>query len=365
MIATGAASPNVGARRTDTSYARPDALLTGSDDRPFIYLDLNHWIALAKAAVGHRDGHRHRDALDRLRAADAVFPLSAAHYMEMAGIKDPRQRHDVAAVMEELSGFVCLMPRTVVIRAEIDASIRRLVPDLKRLHEPIPILGLGVLQAFGRSGGLRVKSPEGDVTERVRRDWDGGPDAFDAWASGGERQLDRSVLCGPTDREAPDLEKLGWNPTYARRIAEERAQAERDHAKRLDGEPHWRRGRLRDIVSARYLTGDAEDALNEVMREHGIRLATVLTAPDLARSFTDSMPAGDVWISLVTAAHRNAQTIWTPNDIFDLDAMTIAVAYSDAVVTDRHARHMLSASGLPSRLDTEVFATLDELVDWL
>jgi hypothetical protein len=67
----------------------------------------------------------------------------------------------------------------------------------------------------------------------------------------------------------------------------------------------------------------------------------------------------------VTAAHRNAQTSWTSNDIFDLDALSIAVPCCDAVVTERHARHMLSAAGLPRRLGTEALATLDELVAWL
>lgn len=223
MTSVGATYVRAGAHRTDTDYAWPDALQPREHDRHSVYLDLNHWIALAKAEVGHPDGHRHRDALKALRAADAIFPLSAAHYMEMAGIRDPRQRHDIASVMEKLSGFICLMPRTVVIRAEIDAAIRSAVPGLKRLHAPIPVLGLGVLQAFGRNGGLQVKSPEGDVTERVRRDWEGGPEAFDAWSADAERRLDRAVLRGPSDREAPDLERLGWDPTYARRIAEDRA----------------------------------------------------------------------------------------------------------------------------------------------
>lgn len=180
-----------------------------------------------------------------------------------------------------------------------------------------------------------------------------------------ERTLDRGVLRGPTDEEAPELERLGWDPTYARRIAEERAHQERDQAQRLDTDPHWRRSRLRDTVAARYLINDAEDALNDVLNEHKVRLANIATTPELARRFTDSMPGGDVWISLVTAAHRNAQTKWTSNDIFDFDALTVAVPYCDAVVTERHARHLLSAAGLPKRLGAEVFATLDELVAWL
>lgn len=34
--------------------------LTG---RPIVYLDLNHWISLAKAAAGHADGDAFKDIL--------------------------------------------------------------------------------------------------------------------------------------------------------------------------------------------------------------------------------------------------------------------------------------------------------------
>ena len=42
------------------SLKRP---LTG---RPVVYLDLNHWISLAEAAVGHEQGESFKDALDRV-----------------------------------------------------------------------------------------------------------------------------------------------------------------------------------------------------------------------------------------------------------------------------------------------------------
>jgi hypothetical protein len=331
-------------------------------DVPVVYLDLNHWISLAKAATGHRDGARYREPLEALRGASAVFPLSAAHYMEMAGISDPRQRHDVAAVMEELSDFTCLMSNSVVMRVEVDAAVRRLVPGLRRLHAPTPLLGRGVLQAFGMQGGLRIKSSDGDVTNETRLRFREGPEAFDEWRADAERQLDRGVLRGPTDDEVPELETLGWDPTAARRVAVQRVQQEREQAERLDDHPSWRRGRLRDLVAVRYLITDADAALNEVLGQHGLRISDVADEPQAARTFTDSMPSGDVWISLVTAAHRNPQTQWTTNDIFDIDALSVAVPYCDIVVTENHARSVLHAAGVPDRLRTDVFATLDDLM---
>lgn len=66
-------------------------------------------------------------------------------------------------------------------------------------------------------------------------------------------------------------------------------------------------------------------------------------------------------VSLTVAAHRNPQTKWTGNDMFDIDALSVAVPYCDLVVTERHARHVLEVSGAPGRCGTTAMATLAEL----
>jgi hypothetical protein len=73
------------------------------------------------------------------------------------------------------------------------------------------------------------------------------------------------------------------------------------------------------------------------------------------------MPSGDVSETLITAAHRNPQKQWTANDIFDIDALSVAVPYCQVVVTERHAGRTLPVAGLPARLGTDVLATLDDL----
>ncbi|MDQ3887086.1 MAG: hypothetical protein M3308_08825 [Actinomycetota bacterium] len=49
--------------------------------------------------------------------------MSSTHYMEMINIRDPRQRRDIARVMEELSGFAALQPRDLIFRHELDAVL--------------------------------------------------------------------------------------------------------------------------------------------------------------------------------------------------------------------------------------------------
>jgi hypothetical protein len=153
----------------------------------------------------------------------------------------------------------------------------------------------------------------------------------------------------------------GWDPTVTRRIAEDRAQSERELAQRLIAEPEYR-DRVRDVVSARYMAVELIDVLKEAVDAHGLDFAEIVDDIDTARRLTDSMPSGDGWISLLTAVHRNPQSRWQPNDIFDFDALSVAIPYCDVVVTDRHACRLANAARLPQRLGTKVIPTLDQLV---
>ena len=352
-----------GLDRSQTQHAWPASLVRSKGAKPVIYLDMNHWIFLAQAATGHANGGRYQKALGALReaAGSVVIPLASVHYMEMEGNRNARQRADLTELMEELSDFTCIMPRSAVLQVEIDAALAQIFGTQLRFATA-SLLGCGVLQAFGRRGGLRIHSEkEGDVTARARQEWPGGPAAFDAWSRDGDLQLTRAVLRGPGDGEVPDMRARGWDPTVARRIAEDRAQSERELVQQLIARPEYR-DRLRDVVSGRYLALELIDLFTEALDAHGLKLAGLVENIDNARRLTDSMPSGDAWISLLSAAHQNPESHWRPNDIFDFDALSVAIPYCDVVVTDRHACSLANAARLPSRLDTKVIATLDELL---
>jgi hypothetical protein len=347
-----------------TQYAWPPSLLRSKGEVPLVYLDMNQWIYLAQAATGHANGKRYQKALDALRqsAGRVMIPLASVHYMELEGNRHAARRSDLATLMEELSGFVCVLPRSSIAQVELDAALAQFLGTSYRFSEA-PLLGWGVLQALGRRGGLTVHSEdEGDVTSRVRQDWPGGPAAFDAWSRDRDLQLTRAVLRGPmSETDVAEMRARGWDPTVARRIAEDRAQSERELVHRLVAEPEYR-GRLRDVVSARYLALELVDVLKEAVEARGLDLAELIDDIDEARQLTDSTPSGDAWISMLTAAHRNPESPWRPNDIFDFDALSVAIPYCDVVVTDRHACSLANAARLPNRLGTKVIATLDELV---
>jgi len=83
------------------------------------------------------------------------------------------------------------------------------------------------------------------------------------------------------------------------------------------------------------------------------------------RTFLGSMPHMQVAISVKTRYHKNPRHKWTPNDISDIDAVSVAYAYCEAVFPDKAARAALLNSKELRGLGTFVPRRPQELVEWL
>jgi hypothetical protein len=349
-----------------TERAEPEMELPPQIDRNFdgqraVYLDLNHWIHLARVARGQSTPPGYPELLTAARQArtarTALFPLSQTHYMEMSGIADPRQRRNVAAIMEELSEIHVLLGRTTVMRLEMDAALDRL-QGVPTPAGTVPLLGRTGLWAYGRNGRLRLAVGGLDLTEYVQ-----GQEWFRLF----EREFERRMLEGPSDAEDALLRQTTeYNPEAVHAIAEQRAEQERAQAARIDEDPKWRRGRLRDLVSARELAAEWLDLYTNRVIARGTSLDDLFGPNGEAiRGFVDGMPSNSVVISLKTAYHRNQQHQWRVNDIHDIDALAIAVPYCDAVLTDKAARNAIVTMKVDRRAATFMPRTPGELALWL
>lgn len=340
----------------------PRLLKLPSDSVNVVYLDLNHWIYLAQASVGHSKGSSFARALEACRVArsagTALFVLSGTHYIEMLKIENPAQRRAIADVMEELTDFAALASRVVVMELELTAMLDRFASEPSPLPM-IPLIGRGVRHAFGRQTGLKIMGPSGDETDRVRERV--GAMAFDDRVDQANLLLERFVLRGPTDNEVENLREAGWNPEAVKQVAERRAAEERDQTLRLDGEGPWRHSRLRDVVSVRELFIEFQEILPRALEERGLVLSDVISDRQSARAFIRAMPSTDVSIELKTAWHRNRDKPWTANDIYDIDAMSLAVPYCDVVVTEKACHHALEAACLGKRMHTALLRNLEDL----
>jgi hypothetical protein len=77
------------------------------------------------------------------------------------------------------------------------------------------------------------------------------------------------------------------------------------------------------------------------------------------------MPHTQVAISVKTQMHKNPRHRWTPNDLSDVDAVSVAYAYCDAVFPDKAMRHALATSKELGVLGTFVPRRAAEMKDWI
>jgi len=346
------------------SFVWPRLLKPPPGDILFVYFDLNHWIGLAKALTGHPQGKDFLGVLDACRAAlfqgTAAFVLSGTIYAEMLKIKDPAQRLDLAHVMEELTDFSTLISREVVMECEISAML----DPVAKLPSPlpnVPLVGRGVRHAYGLSSGIGIVNASGeDASDEFHAELGDAP--FERTMEEMFVKAERSMLRGPSDQEEDQaLRAIGYLPEGPRGVMENRAEQERNFKTRLDADPHWRRGRLRDLVSYRELEIEFQHMLPRALHERGLVLEDLIMDDESARVFVCSMPTTKVAIEIKTAWHRNGQRNWTVNDIDDIDAMALAVPYCDVVVTEKACRHILTVAGLPERMGTAILDKLSEL----
>lgn len=368
----GGMFPRAGAppiSRPPIEYNWPPTLVISERPPKLVYLDLNHWVALAKALSGHRDGAPFREALaacvDAVDRRAAVFPLADAIYYEVSRIASLRQRRDLAEAMRRVSGYAVVTSRSVIADHEVEALLDRVVGPRPEPVVPVAYLDWGVARAFGKVGGFRIVDEETgqDMTERVRSIHPLGPEGFDAVLADAELQLNRQVIEGPTTREdEADLRRRGYNPYAAHEVALRRLRQELDQVARLDAEPEWRRGRTRDLIAAREVIIELQAKIERALIARGTDGRMLFLAYEAARAAFDAMPSYDVAVTMKVEYHRDPSHVWRVNDIHDIDALGSTLPYCDIVVTDKAAASHARRTGLADRLGTTVLSRLDDLI---
>ena len=337
---------------------------------PLVYLDLNTIIYIARALSG--DTKVRESYVDLYMAARrakfeqrAMFPLSGEHLWEISKITDPKQRGDLADILETLSDYNYLLGRTVIAELEFEAGMAKIIgEDVSAKSVPLvrPTFG----QAFGWVGGVRIRnSAGGDGSDAVRAQM---TDAdFDKLMARINYEMERRMLRGPSDE---DLVALRADPNFQPEVAiegqKQRVQWELDTERVLRENPKWRRGRLRDVICAREIAHEWMDMYTRMRidrRKAG--MPDFDPSDDEMRLFMGSMPHTQVAISLKTRYHKNPLHKWTVNDIVDIDAISVAYAYCEAVFPDKAVRAALQNSKELRTIGTFVPRRPEELTEWL
>ena len=339
---------------------------------PLVYLDLNHLIGLAQVTTGAKSATVEYTEL--LKCAERAVQerrvkivLSGDHLFEVLAIRDPKQRRNIAEIAEALSDFHYFLGRSDIARLELQAGIDAVL----RAHVPeptyLPLIGPSFGWAFGMRGGLRIvdEITGADASVAARRDM-GGAD-YDALVMRMNRELEFAILSGPADDEIALLRANGYAPEAAHEAQRSQLALEVDRSELLARNPALRTGRLRDLVTGWELVHEWLDLINDVNAGR-LRSGQVSLEPDdtdAGRRIFAGMPHVQVAVSMKTRYHRNPRHTWTTNDPVDIDALSVAYAYCDVVLTDKAARAALADSSELRRIGTYLPRTPGELSRWL
>lgn len=307
--------------------------VTGTDDAPppgipIVYLDQNHWVALAQHewAPHKLDEVRRRAAgtlIDLARSGQIILPLSSAHLGETMPIDGRRRRH-LAGIMLELSRGWHMRSPVRVRHAELLAALVGSAP---------------------RARGVFTLEPHGMFVEDLERT--------------------RAPESASPDFGAVFTRMTAVSAVYSALIADERVDMSAGHAT----VSAWAAAHQRAATGLRG-QGASKAAVREATHQHLI--ADLQSEAEFATAntpySTDELVA---WLATASAAdflampylgryehvllHRiaNADDRWEGNDFNDMHALACAAGYADVVIGEKKMTGFLKRGA--SRLTTGAF----------
>jgi hypothetical protein len=340
----------------------PAALKRPESPPPVLFLDLNHWIELARADAG-KGAPAHVRLLATLRravTADAVtIVLTSGLYREIIKIKDPKQRQSLTNLIAELSGPRYLPGLTDIFLAELSTALDATTGTTGTRYQQFDLVGTSALHALGKVGGLRVI--DGDGVDRTAEYLTNTP-GFAARFADANAEAERMLLAGPTDADVPRMRAEGYAPERPEQAVRDNAAFEAGWSKQID--PYRKSRNIRDLVIARHLALELLDMLEHERALRQFAVEDVVT-PVAARNLVMSMPSNATMVSMLAEYHHNPQKTWMENDIYDIHTLAAAVPYCDIVLTDAAARDALTRRHVHEWLNTEMPRRAENLSDSL
>ncbi len=266
-------------------------------------------------------------------------------------------------LIDELTDFEYLAGLPEVFRLELQALLDEKIGGRGLGWGSFDLVGKSMLHGFGKKGGLRVIDQDtgNDVTDRAREEpHRGDPD----WLSKLERRAEKELLAGPRDSEISTLRANGFQPERSRESHHNNVLIEQYFADHLLSR-HWRKGRLLDVLAARHLSLELIDMLNLELMTRGMTLSDIAEHTDQFLELPLSMPASAVFVGLKVQYHRDANRLWTDNDLHDIAALALAVPYCDIVFTDASVRNAVVTAGLDKAMNTHLPRSPADLADIL
>lgn len=308
-----------------------------------LYIDLNHWIGLAKSRkVGDLALETRIAAL--VDAGRVVVPVSAIHIMEVAAILKDHQRSDLATTLRNLSRGVVLRALEEVQYLEMASRIgkhyRLSVPNDIRPH----VVATGYYRAFGE--------PAIDFT--TWRDIDPAKSVL-AEKEVRDQLEDQNLLDKILSLYSPKIPKDGPEAEVLRAtLNQTRVSTEDIDLQKAEADCVM--GLAKDVVKVSL----------QVVEKLGISQQVLAANPPShfwTKEYLASIPTVNVWAKLHLYLARAMAREMTVNDLYDMGHMAVALPYCEVVVADSAMAHLLTFRRLHETYGTKVYSSLIECID--
>jgi hypothetical protein len=296
-----------------------------------VYLDLNKWIDLAHAEAGTDKGKRYESALTAacqlVAEGRVVFPLSFAHFMEVAKIGNDTQRRTLARLMVRLSQGWFLASASSLIMGELRRAVALRfqktvdVPAVIALTRSLKTVFINAEQmaALGDFDDSIFQSPL--VLEEFLANARVGPSFVNEWKTFADNHERGRALRWDTSRE------------------------------------------VRKRAYCAVLTLGIQERLSSALAEFGLTVNVLEDlGPEGCVSLLESVPLLDVEINLHVERNEHKDRKIAPNDEVDLGFLSLAVPYCHTVITEKFWTSLVRRMKLDEKYGTVIGYDLDEVL---
>lgn len=312
-------------------------------DAPVVYLDQNHWIALAQAShapekLTPETQGAARSLIERARARQIILPLSGAHMTESAKTYGRRRQQLVATMLQISRGWV-MRDVLSVRRRELRAVFLQSAGETAEIPAVTDVFTLDAEAVFTEPLGYT----EPDLGREAPR----------AAALLHRRLTTASAVFSVLAEDEKTISPEG------RALAAGWAQSHADLATHIAAEPRAK-ALARDLTRVRF-TSDMAEEIAEAARSTGLdparfrRWLVEDAEEDLAR-----LPY--LGRAREVTHHRlmNAEDRWEANDLNDLHFLSCAAGYADVVIGEKKFTHYLRRANSTLGEQAALAATLEE-----
>lgn len=309
-----------------------------------LYLDQCHWINLSRANYGHPKGEPFKDALAAVRKAveggRLIVPFSVVHDLDMMADPYPDRRERLARFLIDLSSNRTLLPFWTVQSWEIRNALGQLFGQEARIPIRSGIVREGLANAFGKQ--LRCAGPNSEVEVAVLQ-------------SAKSPSMTLELLLAAGDNHELTRQYRTDEAAFVAHLEQIRQRT----VKSLT--PEQQRG----VELANFFSeGDSARKLMNGLQELGISVQSFIkrftTVHEINR-FVTCIPTLEASLDLMLASDRNLGRQIHQNDVRDLMWLSIAVPYSNVVVSENYWGNLVRSLGLDQRYGTILITDAQEL----